>query len=139
MLRKRVLQIRLYELTAVDWIYGICTPRKHGMDQNSIFLFITKKKKNALSLTGLVNVMDFMSAKISEGGETQASREAVDAPFLEVFKARAAVNASVSNLSSSHLCSMVSISLASLSVYYHQRAFECPLAVRIDASGISDS
>lgn len=29
-----MLQIRLYELTAEDRIYGICTSHKHGMDQN---------------------------------------------------------------------------------------------------------
>lgn len=33
-LGKRMLQIRLYELSTAVWIYAICTPRKRGMDQN---------------------------------------------------------------------------------------------------------
>lgn len=49
----------------------------------------------------------------------------------------AAVNASVSNLSFSHLYSIVSISLASL--YCLQAAFVCPLTARSATSGIFSS
>lgn len=33
-LGKGMMRIWFYELTAEDWIYGICTPHKHGIDQN---------------------------------------------------------------------------------------------------------
>lgn len=33
-LGKRLPRIQLYGITTEDWIYGTCTPHKHGMDQN---------------------------------------------------------------------------------------------------------
>lgn len=33
-LGKQLLRVRLYGITTEDWIYGTCTPHKHGMDQN---------------------------------------------------------------------------------------------------------